>query len=102
MAFTGIAAMLLPGGHTSHKTCGLKVPLTAESDSNIKPGSAKARELAKFDIFLMDEAPMLPKYGLQYINKLLRSIANPNLPFGGKVIDFRLCQFNQELTEVNL
>ena len=71
MAFTGIAAMLVPHGHTSHKTCGLKIPFIAESVSNIKPGSAKARELAKIDIFLMDEAPMLPKYGLQNIDQLL-------------------------------
>lgn len=95
MAFTGIASVLLPNGRTSHKTFGLQVPLTAESVSNIKPGSSKGRELAKVQVFLMDEAPMLPKYGMHNMDQLLRALGNPNLPFGGKIIvfggDFRQC-----------
>ena len=95
MAFTGIASILLPNGRTSHKTFALEVPLTPESKSKIVPGSAKARELSKFDVFLMDEAPMLPKYGLANMDNLLRSIGNPDLPFGGKIVvlggDFRQC-----------
>lgn len=95
MAFTGIASILLPNGRTSHKTFGMKVPLTPDSVSSIKPNSSKARLLAEIDIFLMDEAPMLPKYGLHSIDQLLRSIGNSDLPFGGKVIvlggDFRQC-----------
>jgi len=47
------------------------------------------------DVFLLEKAPMLPKYGLQYINQLLRFIANPNLPFGGEILvaggDYRQC-----------
>src|SRR5207248_7058449 len=84
-----------PAGQTSHKTFGLKVPLSSDSISSIKPGSVKATELAQVDVFLMDEAPMLPKYGLQNMDQLLRSITNPNLPFGGKILvaggDFRQC-----------
>ena len=61
---------------TSHRTFGLKVPLTSCSVSSIKPGSSKAIKLAEIDIFLMDEAPMLPKYGSENIDQLLRSIGN--------------------------
>ncbi|GBP88196.1 ATP-dependent DNA helicase pif1 [Eumeta japonica] len=95
VAFTGIASILLPHGRTSHKIFGLRVPLTPDSASSIKPNSSKARQLAEIDIFLMDEAPMLPKYGLQNIDQLLRSVGNPDLPFGGKMMvlggDFRQC-----------
>ncbi|XP_036340182.1 uncharacterized protein LOC118749494 [Rhagoletis pomonella] len=95
MAFTGIASILLPNGRTAHKTFGLKVPLSPGSVSSITPGSPKASKLAETDIFLMDEAPMHPKYGLKNIDQLLRSIANPNVPFGGKIMvleeDFRQC-----------
>ncbi|XP_055871668.1 uncharacterized protein LOC129923663 [Biomphalaria glabrata] len=95
MAFTGIASILLPNGRTSHKTFGLSVPLTPESVSNIKLGSMKAAQLAEVDVFLMDEAPMLPKYGLSTIDQLLRAIGNAKEPFGGKTIvlggDFRQC-----------
>lgn len=73
----------------------MQVPLTPQSKSNIKPGSAKAKELARIDVFLMDEAPMQPKYGLNNMDQLLRSIGNPNLTFGGKIMvlggDFRQC-----------
>lgn len=38
---------------------------------------------------------MLPKYGLHNMDQLLRAIANPNLPFGGKIMvlggDFHQC-----------
>ena len=95
MAYTGIAATLLPFGLTTHKTFGLKVPLSSDSVSCIRPGSSRGLELAQVDVFLLDEAPMLPKYGLQNMDQLLRSIANPNLPFGGKILvaggDFRQC-----------
>ncbi|GBP51865.1 PiggyBac transposable element-derived protein 4 [Eumeta japonica] len=81
-----IESILLPHGRTSHKIFGLRVPLTPDSASSIKPNSSKARQLAEIDIFLMDEAPMLPKYGLQNIDQLLRFVGNPDLPFGGKVM----------------
>ena len=42
MAFTGIAATLLPNGKTVHKTLGLPVPLYDDSNSNIKAQSKEA------------------------------------------------------------
>ena len=36
MAYTGIAAILLPGGKTVHKTFGIPVPTYSDSTSNIK------------------------------------------------------------------
>lgn len=45
MAFTDIAATLLPTGRTVHKTFGLPVPLFIDSSSNIKIQSKKAQYL---------------------------------------------------------
>ena len=42
MAFTGIAATLLPNGKTVHRTFALPVPLFAESTSNIKMQSKES------------------------------------------------------------
>jgi len=42
MAFTGIAATLLPNGRTAHKTLGLPVPLFNDLTSNIKVQSKEA------------------------------------------------------------
>ncbi|EZA50914.1 hypothetical protein X777_10741 [Ooceraea biroi] len=80
MAFTGIAVTLLPAGKTVHKTFGLPVPLFVDSSSSIK-------------IFIWDEAPMAPRYALEFMDRTLRDIMNNELPFGGKIIilggDFR-------------
>ncbi|XP_067215659.1 ATP-dependent DNA helicase pif1-like [Linepithema humile] len=93
MAFTGIAATLLPAGKTVHKTFGLPVPLFADSTSAIKIQSKEAQYLKNTDIFIWDEAPMSPRYALEIMDRTLRDIMNNNLPFGGKIVllggDFR-------------
>ncbi|XP_011859010.1 PREDICTED: uncharacterized protein LOC105556523, partial [Vollenhovia emeryi] len=93
MAFTGIAATLLPNGRTVHKTLGLPVPLFADSTSNIKIQSKEADCLKKTDVFIWDEAPMAPRYALEIMNYLLQDIMQNNIPFGGKIVvlggDFR-------------
>ncbi|KYQ52386.1 ATP-dependent DNA helicase PIF1, partial [Trachymyrmex zeteki] len=93
MAFTGIAATLLPYGKTDHKTFGLPVPLFVDSTSAIKIQSKEAKYLKEIDIFILDEAPMAPRYALEIMDRTLRDITDNNLPFGGKIIilggDFR-------------
>ena len=93
MAFTGIAAILLPCGKTVHKTFGMPVPLFSDSVSNIKNQSKDAQYLRKVNIFIWDEAPMAPRYALELIDRTLRDFMNNDLPFGGKIMllggDFR-------------
>ncbi|XP_036143658.1 ATP-dependent DNA helicase pif1-like isoform X2 [Monomorium pharaonis] len=93
MAFTGIAATLLPTEKTVHKTFGLPVPLFADSSSAIKIQTKEAQYLKETDIFIWDEAPMAPQYALEIMDRTLRDIMNNNFPFGGKIVllggDFR-------------
>ncbi|XP_074097681.1 uncharacterized protein LOC141526546 [Cotesia typhae] len=93
MAYTGIAATLLPNGKTVHKTFGLPVPMFSDSSSNIKPNSIQGRYLKSVDVFIWDEAPMSPRYALEIIDRTLRHIMNVDEPFGGKIMilggDFR-------------
>ncbi|XP_057329885.1 ATP-dependent DNA helicase pif1-like [Microplitis mediator] len=75
MAYTGIAATLLPNGRTVHKTFCLAVPMFPDSSSNIKANSNQGR------------------YALEIIDRTLRHIMNIDIPFGGKMMilggDFR-------------
>lgn len=93
MAFTGIAATLLPGGKTVHKIFKLPVPLNSDSSSNIKLESQDAAYLKEVDIFVWDEAPMAPRYAVEIMDKTLRDVMNNDLLFGGKIVvlggDFR-------------
>ncbi|XP_058810119.1 ATP-dependent DNA helicase pif1-like [Phymastichus coffea] len=86
MAFTGIAATLLPHGKTVHKTFGLPVPMFQDSSSNIKAQSKEAQLLRETKVFIWDEISMAPRYALEIVNKTLQNFMNYNLPFGGKVI----------------
>lgn len=93
MAFTGIAATLLPNGKTVHKTFGLPVPLFFDSSSNIKHNSKEANYLKSVDVFIWDEAPVAPRYALDIIDRTLRDLLNSDVPFGGTIMvlggDFR-------------
>ncbi|KYN05845.1 ATP-dependent DNA helicase PIF1 [Cyphomyrmex costatus] len=93
MAYTGIAATLLPHGKTVHKTFELPVPLFVDSTSGIKIQSKEAKYLKETEIFIWDEAPMAPRYALEIVDRTLRDLTGKKLPFGGKVIvlggDFR-------------
>lgn len=93
-AFTGIAATLLPGGKTIHKTFGLSVPLYPGSNLNIKAQSKEAEILRNNDLFLVDEAPTAYKWVYDIMDKFLRDTTNnPDKPFGVKAAvlggDFR-------------
>ncbi|XP_058795245.1 ATP-dependent DNA helicase pif1-like [Phymastichus coffea] len=93
MAYTGIAATLLPNGKTVHKTFGLPVPMFNDSSSNIKIQSTEGMLLKNTKVFIWDEAPMAPRYALEIANRTLKHIMNSDLPFGGKIMvlggDFR-------------
>jgi len=52
MAFTGIAATLLPAGKTVHKTFELSAPLFTDSSSSSKIQSKEAHYLKETDIFI--------------------------------------------------
>ena len=93
MAFTGIAATLLPKGMTVHKVLGLLVPLLSDSSSNIPVQSKEGQFLRQTDVFIWDEAPMAPRYVLEIMDKTLEDIMSNDLLFGGKIVilggDFR-------------
>ncbi|XP_051163765.1 ATP-dependent DNA helicase pif1-like [Leptopilina boulardi] len=86
MAFTGIAATLLPNRKTVHKTLGLPVPLFSDSTSSIKVQSKEGQYLKNVDIFILDEAPMAPRFALEVMDRTLRDIMKNDIAFGGKIV----------------
>ncbi len=93
VAWTGIAANLLPDGRTVHSRFKLPVPLLELSTSSIRPNTKEAEIIRKTDVVIWDEAPMAPSYALKAVDILLRDVMNINFPFGGKIMvlggDFR-------------
>ncbi|XP_066933722.1 uncharacterized protein [Clytia hemisphaerica] len=92
-SWTGIAATLLDGGKTCHSLFKLPVPVNDGSTCSVKPNSTHAEFLRNQNIFIFDEASMIPKHALEAVDRMLRDICNSGVPFAGKVVllggDFR-------------
>ena len=64
-AWTGIAATLLQKGKTMHSLFKLPVPILDNSTCNVTVNSTHARYLQRCELFVVDEASMIPKHALQ-------------------------------------
>lgn len=93
VAWTGIAAMLLPNGRTAHSRFKLPLNLHEHSISALKTNSKEAHIIRNVKLIIWDEAPMANMHALMCVNRLLQDIMGNDIPFGGKVIvlggDFR-------------
>ncbi|KAH9392025.1 hypothetical protein TYRP_022296 [Tyrophagus putrescentiae] len=94
VAYSGVAAYLLPEGQTCHSAFRLKFNMSEEDYlSTMKHQEAKANTLREIDLIIWDEISMAPKWALSALDSLLRDLTGVNMPFGGKTIvvggDFR-------------
>lgn len=86
MASTGCAATLLPRGRTVHNVFDIPVPTYSDSESRVNV-ERPSEELLKAKVFIIDEAPMLCKYVLEAVDRILRLLhRQPNVPFGGVIM----------------
>lgn len=85
VASTGIAALLLPDGRTSHSQFKIPIQLNESSVSTISKNSKLAALLRLVDLIIWDEVPMQHKYCFEVVHRLfvdLRS-ATADVLFGG-------------------
>jgi len=88
VAWTGIAANLLPGGRTAHSTFKLPVPFLNTSASSMRTYTKDADVLRNADLFIWDEVSMVPKDALRIVDRLLKDIMDNDMPYGGKIFMF--------------
>ena len=90
VASSGIAALLLPKGRTTHSRFKIPINLTEESFCNIPKDSPLAGLMRKVKLIIWDEAPMTHKHAFEALDRTLRDIIPnaSNKPFGGKTIVF--------------
>ena len=84
-ASTGIAALLLPDGRTSHNRFAVPILLDDQSICNITKQSLRGKAFAEVDLIIWDEVPMQHKYCFEAVHRLLcdmRSVPDEIL-FGG-------------------
>ena len=88
-----IAAVLLPGGQTTHKTFCIPIPCLNNITCRISTSSQYAEQLRTTFLFIIEEASMLSRHQIEAIDRVMRGIAGNDIPFGGKIFvlggDFR-------------
>ena len=99
IASSRIAALLLPGGRTTHSRFQIPINVTNSSTCGIKQGSQIVELMTKASLIIWDEVPMAHRNCFEAVDWSLRDIlcfSNSNsgeTPFGGKTIvlggDFR-------------
>ena len=93
IAWSGIAANLLPNGQTVHSFFKLPMQLSADSTCNISTESSAANRLRSVRVIIWDEAPMALCYAVDIIDRTLQFLCENSNPFGGKTVilggDFR-------------
>lgn len=99
VASSGIASLLLPGGHTAHSRFGIPININESSTCNIRPGTDLLEVILKSKLIVWDEAPMMNKFSFEALDRSLRDIVRSldrsmsELSFGGKTVvlggDFR-------------
>lgn len=91
VASTGIAALLLPNGRTSHTTFRIPIELNEDSVCSVAKDSKLGLSLKEVDLIIWDEVPMQHKYCFEAVNRLLadlRSVDEKELLFGGIPVIF--------------
>ena len=89
VASSGIAALLLPGGRTSHSM--LKIPIEGlgpESYCSIDKEDTRAELLRAASLIVWDEVPMQHRFGPEAVSRTLMDIRNDPRPFGGLTVVF--------------
>ncbi|VDK42808.1 unnamed protein product [Cylicostephanus goldi] len=92
VAWTGIAASLLPEGRTASSMFKLNMQ-SGNRDCMLRRECKDALPLKNADVIIWDEISMVPKHSLEAVDLLLKDLMCNTLPFGGKIIvlggDFR-------------
>jgi len=83
VASSGIAALLLDGGRTSHSRFKIPIDIHAESQCSIPAQSQLAELLRATKLIVWDEAPAQHRYCAQAVERTLKDIRQTDEPFGG-------------------
>src|SRR6266568_4302329 len=88
VASSGIAALLLEGGHTAHSRFKIPIPATDATVSKISHGTHMHQVLQQTKVIIWDEVPMQHKHAIDTVDHALRDLLHKDAPFGGITVLF--------------
>jgi hypothetical protein len=83
VASSGIAALLLDGGRTSHSRFKIPIQVHESSTCSIKKNSKEAELIRRAVLVNWDEAPMQHRHCFETVDRTFRDIRECDQPFGG-------------------
>jgi ATP-dependent exoDNAse (exonuclease V) alpha subunit len=87
-ASSGIAALLLIGGRTTHSRCKIPIILHEDSICNISKNSLEADLFRATDLIIIDEITMQHRHAVEALDRTLQDILNSSKIFGGISVIF--------------
>jgi ATP-dependent DNA helicase PIF1 len=88
VASSGIAALILIGGHTSHSCLIFPIAVNEDSFCNIKRGSLEAELIQKTSLLIYDEVIMQHRHCQEAFDCTCRDICQCDKIFGGLTVVF--------------
>jgi len=94
VASSGIVALLIPEGRTTHSRFGLPFIIDECSTCNVKPNTLLAQLVVQARLVIWDEAPMMHKFCFEALDRSFRDVMKEvdkrykYIPFEGKVVVF--------------
>jgi hypothetical protein len=88
VASSGIAALPLPGGRTSHSMFKIPIEIYDGKACSIKRNTALGDFIMEVDLIIWDEVPMQSKLCQEAVDLTLQDIRSSSLPFGGITVVF--------------
>jgi hypothetical protein len=84
----GIAASIMPGGHTAHSVFKISIKISDGSIFKFSKQSDTVDLLHRAALIIWDEVAMTKGQSIETLDKSLQGIMGCELPFGGKVMMF--------------
>ena len=88
VASSGIAALLLEGGRTSHSAFKIPIPCHESTVCNFAKNTHLAELICCSDLVIWDEAPMQHRHIIETVDRSFRDVRSCDKPFGGLSIVF--------------
>ncbi|RXW11836.1 hypothetical protein EST38_g14019 [Candolleomyces aberdarensis] len=88
VASSGIAAVLLPGGRTSHSMFSIPITIHEDSICPVDKSSNRASLMREASAIIWDEIGAQHRHAVEAVDRMLRDVRDDQRPFGGLTVVF--------------
>ncbi|CAG8527697.1 589_t:CDS:2, partial [Scutellospora calospora] len=87
-ASSGIASLIMPGGHITYSRFKIPIPIDTNSSYTFSKQSQVGQLLLLVKLIIWDKSSMTHRHAIEALDRSLKDITRNNYPFGSKIIIF--------------